>query len=730
MTVVLRSPMRLAKLSSPVLVTAVLLSFAIVIVAATLLIFTAMRNMADHANSLDGARATQTANGALSSLRLQLNSAMRDYTAWDDAAEAVYETPDKNWLIENFGVFTGPSALFDTYFLLGPNNEAYMAYDNGKPISLDYRSFFSPEISGMLAKVRSGLKGGDFQTAGFLKTSDGLAVVGISVVRSSDGKLEVPAKKAQLVVFARHLTEPVIEQMSRTYLLDGLKLVDSPSRSLPYAVIKNPSDAAIGAITWTPRSPGTDSYQRIRPLIFVGLMIVGLFFVGLLIFGIALVRKLKREERSAQKQVKHDPLSGLINRHGLFERLSEMAQEARGGGADLVLAYLDLDRFKDVNDAYGHFVGDQLIRGVTVGIQKLLPEGAEFARIGGDEFAIAFITSDAEEVCRRVEKMITGFFQEPLDIGGRVAAVGASIGIAISEEGCIDGVELLRRADMAMYRSKALRNGRAIFYNASMDEDREAKADMARDLRASLDAEELKVVYQPVVNAKTRAIVGVEALVRWDRKGHGMVRPDIFISIAEHTGLIDKLGEFVMRCAFTQAAAWPDIKVAVNVSPAQLHDMGFVKKTANILKEAGIKPHRAVIEITEGFFIRNPERARHSLSELRRLGMQIALDDFGSGFSSIGYLREFGFDRLKIDRSLIVAIGKERKAEETLMATIALASSFDIPVTAEGIETEEQADHLLCFGADEFQGYLFSKPVTADEITKLLSEQGKATIAA
>jgi EAL domain-containing protein (putative c-di-GMP-specific phosphodiesterase class I) len=315
-------------------------------------------------------------------------------------------------------------------------------------------------------------------------------------------------------------------------------------------------------------------------------------------------------------------------------------------------------------------------------------------------------------------------------VAGRVAAVGASMGIAISISGQIKGEELLRRADMAMYRSKADRACRAVFYDNTMDEDREARASMAQDLKAALDANALYVVYQPVIDAKTRLIIGVEALVRWNREGYGLTPPDIFISVAENTGLIDRLGEFVMRTAFAAAANWKGINIAVNVSPAQLHDTAFVKKTATILKETGLAPERAVIEITEGFFIRNPERAKHSINDLRRIGIRVALDEFGSGFSSIGYLREFNFDRMKIDRSLTSALGENAQAGETLKATVALASSFNIPVTAEGIETDEEANFLTKCGCDELQGYLFSKPVSSAEITALLLDHAQPSVVA
>jgi diguanylate cyclase (GGDEF)-like protein len=720
----------LKRSSRPALVASVLVTFALVIVTAVVLILTAMDKMALRADNLDEQRVKQTAGGTLAVISEQMSSAISDYTAWDDAARAVYVDHDKDWLVQNYGAFTGASELFDTYFLIDPAGNADMAYKKGVSTSADYRAYFGPAIARMIKGLKDGLEGGAHQTTGFLQTADGLAIVGISAVRSSDDKLTVSADKVEFVVFARHLTPKVIDKLSRNYIIKGLSLAAVAPSDRPSAIIKDSDGASVGAFVWSETAPGTWSYLQVRPMVIAGLSILGLFFTGLLLFGTLLIRKLIKDERSARKLAKEDLLTGLVNRVGLFDELDAMADTARETHQHLILFYLDLDGFKEINDAYGHFIGDQLIKGVTAGLQGLLPDGAIFARIGGDEFAIAFLRDEPTKVCRRLETLVCGFFREPLMVAGRVAAVGASMGIAISISGQIKGEELLRRADMAMYRSKADRACRAVFYDNTMDEDREARASMAQDLKAALDANALYVVYQPVIDAKTRRIVGVEALVRWNREGYGMTAPDIFISVAENTGLIDRLGEFVMRTAFAAAANWKGINIAVNVSPAQLHDTAFVKKTATILKETGLSPDRAVIEITEGFFIRNPERAKHSINDLRRIGIRVALDDFGSGFSSIGYLRGFNFDRMKIDRSLTNALGTDARAGETLKATVALASSFNIPVTAEGIETDEEANFLMKCGCDELQGYLFSKPVSPAEITAMLSDQTQSSFVA
>lgn len=716
--------------NAPVLVTVVLLSFAVVIMAATILILASLNEMATHANDLDARRVKETAGGGLVSIDQQMASTVSDYTAWDDAVRAVYVENNHDWLVANYGTYTGNSELFDTYYMISADDRTIMAYKSGVERTAGYRSYFGPSIDALLAKLKTGTKDNIFQTTGFIETQDGPAVVGIGYVRTNANSLTVPLEKATRVIIARHLSAKLIDQMAHNYLISDLKLVPGHVASERAIGINDAEGKTIASLEWSLSEPGSTSYHEVRPLVVAGLVVVGAFFAGLFVFGILLVQKLRNDERSARAQSFRDKLTGLRNRAGLSDALATMIETAKETSQDVVLVLLDLDRFKDINDAYGHAVGDQLIRGVTAALKDLMPKGSVVARIGADEFTIAFATDETLKMSHHVEHMILSFFREPLTIGGRLTPVGASLGIAISKAGSVAAEELLRRSDLAMYRSKALRSERAVFYNSAMDDDREARMVMAQDLRIALDHEALDVVYQPVISARTRQITGVEALVRWNREGFGFVSPDIFIAVSENTGLINRIGEFVMRRAFAEGVRWPELKIAVNVSPVQLSDPDFVRKTADIVKETGLHPSRAIIEITEGFFISNPERARASITEIRRIGMKVSLDDFGSGFSSVGYLRRFGFDRLKIDRSLTNALGKEDKAGELLRATAALAAAFDLPVTAEGVETAEQAEYLTACGCDELQGFLFSKPVSAREISNMLANNALPKVAA
>jgi EAL domain-containing protein (putative c-di-GMP-specific phosphodiesterase class I) len=259
-------------------------------------------------------------------------------------------------------------------------------------------------------------------------------------------------------------------------------------------------------------------------------------------------------------------------------------------------------------------------------------------------------------------------------------------------------------------------------YDPAMDADREERNALELDLRQAIEGGDLTLAYQPLIGADSNEMVGVEALVRWNRPGYGPVSPEVFIPVAETSGLIEALGLFVLRKACETAKQWPELKIAVNVSPGQFRNPAFTDYVRYVLRQTEIEAKRVTLEVTEGYMIQNPKRTRQTIEQLKTLGVKIALDDFGSGFSSIGYLRQFGFDRIKIDRSLIMDIEHSESQREMLKATVALASSLDIPVTAEGIETPEQADIASQFGCDTLQGFFFSRPVPAENITERLME--------
>ena len=713
-----------------VTVTGVLFSFAVIVAVVTIMVLTALERVAENANLLDDERSRETTIGALKTFEDQLAATLNDYAAWDDAAVNVYAPDGMAWTVSNYGEMSANSSLFDMAIVVDDEKKAVMAYRDGKPMEEPLTDFFAPSLWTLLDKVKTASPTDNPEAMGFVTTKRGIAAVGVALVREKSGALDAPVGQHRYLVFARHLDDDKISALGQTYVIGGLVLAPPTFEADYFVPIVDPVRAVLGKLVWTSRSPGDIGYDQVRPMVIQALGLVGLFFMVLLVIGWLAGRRLKAEENSAREEVLRDRLSGLSNRDGLGLAIDRFVAEARQTKRNVPILYLDLDGFKEVNDSYGHGTGDQLIRAVAAGLDVLIPKGAVLARIGGDEFAIAFLSDSENAAALQLAEQILDFLAEPLEIGRRVVVVGASIGIASSSSGAIGREELVRRADLAMYKAKEAGRARMTLYDPSMDADREERNALELDLRIAIEGGDLTLAYQPLIDASTHALTGVEALVRWNRPGHGPVSPELFIPIAETSGLIESLGLFVLRKACETAKQWPELNMSVNVSPGQFRNPAFTDYVRYVLKQTEIEASRITLEITEGYMIQNPQRTRQSIERLKGLGVKVALDDFGSGFSSIGYLRQFGFDRIKIDRSLVMGVNEDRRQREMLQATVALARSLDIPVTAEGIETEEQAIAMRLFGCDCLQGYLFGKPMTSELITEMLEERRAAEAAA
>ncbi|CDZ56494.1 putative bifunctional diguanylate cyclase/phosphodiesterase [Neorhizobium galegae] len=696
-------------------VTSMLLAFAVVVVLVTIFILTALDRIADYANRLDDERSRETTSGAIQTFQEQLHATLNDYAAWDDAAQFVYAGDDA-WVVGNYGDMTANSDLFDVALIMDTDRNVLMAYQDGAPVTWSPQNYFDTSLWTLFDKASSAGAETVPEAVGFVETKNGIAAVGVALIRQKSGELAQPVEGRRFLIFGRHLDERKILKLSETYVIGGLRFAGAGDRVPNMVEIRNIHGKALQRLVWNSRMPGNAAYLQVRPLVYCALAMVGLFFLLLFVSGSNTLNRLTADEAAARHLAMSDRLSGLLNRAGFFAALDALVLQSRRSNEDVALLYLDLDGFKEVNDAYGHGTGDKLIRGVAAGLKTLVGETAILARVGGDEFAIALAATDIGRAVETLSDHILGFFGEPFVIGERVATIGTCIGVAISPRGKVSGEELVRRSDMAMYHAKETGRGRTEYYRPEMDAEREDRNMLEIDLRIAIERREVNVVYQPVVDARTWRIIGVEALARWHRTGYGPVSPDVFIPIAESTGLIDQLGLFVLHRACETLTLWPELKLAVNISPGQFRDPAFAVHVASVFRKTGADPSRITLEMTEGYFIQNPERARAALAKLKQLGVKIALDDFGAGFSSVGYLRQFGFDRMKIDKSLVHALEEGGRAVDLLQATVALARSLEIPVTAEGVETEAQAIQLRLTGCDELQGYMFGKPMSSQEI--------------
>ena len=442
------------------------------------------------------------------------------------------------------------------------------------------------------------------------------------------------------------------------------------------------------------------------------------------------------EQRLSEAKItymaQHDALTGLPNRVVLRERMEHALAVTRSGGTSLAVLMLDLDRFKEVNDTLGHPAGDSLLRAVAARLLGCARETTLIARLGGDEFAVIdYVTNPVVEATALAEK-IRKALCEPFDLGDHQVISGTSIGIAIAPRDGIDSDEILKSADLALYSAKGGGRGAFRFFEPELDQLMHARRNLERELRDALANGEFELHYQPFINTRTRETSGFEALLRWHHPQRGLVSPADFIPLAEETGLIVPLGEWVLRTACAEAAKWPaNLKIAVNLSPAQFRSKELVPVIINALASSGIMSQRLELEVTETVMMHDSEAVFAALGQLRKLGVRIALDDFGTGYSSLSFLQKFPFDKIKIDRSFVRELTSARNESRLIArAVVRFAVSLGKTTTAEGVETREQFDILQAEACGEIQGYYFSPPMPASKVMQMVRRKAKAAACA
>ena len=433
------------------------------------------------------------------------------------------------------------------------------------------------------------------------------------------------------------------------------------------------------------------------------------------------VTERQRSEGRIAHMARYDALTDLPNRVLLHDRLEHELKRVKRGECLAVLC-LDLDQFKGVNDALGHPIGDELLKLVADRLRGCTREPDTVARLGGDEFAIIMTQmqepTDAAALSKRIRESII----KPYQIEGHQIVTDISIGISVAPFDAEEADPLLRNADMALYGAKADGRGTYRFFEPEMNTRMRARRELEMELRKALVGKEFELYYQPLVNLQSNDVNAFEALLRWNHPKRGMISPADFIPVAEETGLIIPLGEWVLKAACYEAIDWPDhIKVAVNLSPAQLNNRNLLNVVIGALAESGMPARRLQLEITESVLLHNTFATLATLHELRKLGVQIALDDFGTGYSSLSYLRSFPFDKIKIDRSFINDLGGGTEPVAIVQAVANLAKSLNMTSTAEGVETQQQMDILTSMGCTEMQGFLFSRARPAKEIRQFFS---------
>jgi diguanylate cyclase (GGDEF)-like protein len=548
--------------------------------------------------------------------------------------------------------------------------------------------------------------------------------LGYLLARQADDSLEAEHRAALVAAIEALQTlsptlpgvDPkLIHVLERASGLKGLKFETEPAADREVHSLHDRNGRIVGWFSWQSQRPATEMMHRILPV--AGLVALGLVgFAVLAMWQLSrLGAKLAQTEQRVEKLEYQDALTELPNHNQFFE-LFERAVGKRQGSEQVAFAMLDLDGFDEINDALGYAGGDEVLAEIGKRLREALTPSTVIARLGGDEFAL-MVTGKNAEVAVFVVDTIRQALARPIWLN-QVVQVSASIGLAVAPRDGLTRDELTRRADLALRTAKRRGRGTVVAFASEMEAEFQERRFIKREAARTLAARGFDLHYQPIVLAEGGTVAGVEALLRWEHPTRGMIPPSLFVPVAEEAGLMDRLGEFVLRRAVSDAARWPDLYVSVNLSPVQVRDRGFIDVVKAVLSETGFEPSRLVLEMTEGVLIDNPDETTARLLELRGLGVRLALDDFGSGYSSLRYLQTLPFDKLKVDRSFVTALDQSANGGVIIQAIVALGRALGMGVVIEGVETEEQRVLLRLAGCNEMQGFLFAKPAPREEIDR------------
>jgi diguanylate cyclase (GGDEF)-like protein len=665
----------------------------------------------------------------------KLKSVIDSDAAFDRIAQV-----DLDLVLQRVG--SGLKTLIDHDFVLVADASGHLVHSFIKRDSIgpDWLPAAFPELAPVLAYLH-----GDNRTAPDNMTwlaepklfSDGSYVAAAAFLQVLMGRTAIIASvvthgpeggsKAPIVLTLQFVDDALLSDIGgRLQLANLRKIGNEPIPAGDYVFsFRDRRSQAVTRLAWTPERPGAEVLQSVVPYIAITIVSFALLTAFVLRFMRLSAATIAAGESRLRYLALHDPLCGLPNRVFFSEQLEVMIAQVRRGGPPAAVLYLDLDHFKDVNDTLGHSIGDELIRSVTQRLRHTLRSDDIVARLGGDEFAVITTATSDHAMLHTIARRIISSLCAPYSIKGNTIVIGASIGIATIEQDSEDrAADIMRYADMALFRAKSEGRNRACIYDSVMNADLSRRKQLEKDLRDAIENDQLHVAYQPIVNASGEKIVGVEALARWSHPERGFISPVEFIPLAEHSGLIIELGEWVLRQACRDGKAWPELSVAVNVSPVQFRQIDFVEAVERILAETEFDPNRLELELTESTLIGNVEIAETAMLQLKTLGVRLALDDFGTGYSSLHYLRRFPFDKLKIDRSFVLSIEKTADAAAIVHAIVSLGRGLGMKVTAEGVENAEQHLFLRAAGVHYMQGFRFGKPCSAAEISTYLKAPG------
>ena len=702
-----------------------------IVAAAIIAVIFAVVTSARRADSVAVVKEQQLLTRAVGHLSDQVLHELRSATTSEEAVRNIRRHFDREWVDRRVGLWLTSYFDHDVIFLLDSANQVIYAHFGHDNVDRGWFNIMRAELAPLISELRAPRSELPAQAFGLkqIKHVQSLigrpAIVAASLVAAPDPPFaSAEDVAAPVAVSVRFIDEDVLVGIGERLDLGDLRNLTSgtiPGGDVAFP-LTNEHGRTIAMVAWTPKRLGREIVKSVLPFIIFALA----GFAVLAGFVARYMRRTAATIAAGENQLRHlalhDALSGLPNRMYFGERLNLVFERVRNGGPPAAVFYLDLDHFKEVNDTLGHPVGDALLRNVAERLGRMLRGDDMVARLGGDEFAVITASARDREHAQAIAMRIINAVCSPYAIGSHTIIIGVSVGVAMIDGQSESAADIMRYADMALYRAKNDGRNRACIYDSVMDADLLERKLLTNALRETLDDEKLDIAYQPVVDADGESLIGVEALARWRHPVRGLVPPSEFIPIAEHSGLITTLGTQVLRRACLDARAWPSLIVAVNVSPLQFRRGDFVDVVERILKETGCEPSRLELEITESTFLGAIEPAEQAIRRLKAIGVRLVLDDFGTGYSSLLYLRRFPFDKLKIDHNFVRSIETANDAAAIVHAVVSLSRGLQMTVTAEGVETIEQQLFLRAAGVHSMQGYRFGRPMPASDITRRFAE--------
>ncbi|WP_198351263.1 bifunctional diguanylate cyclase/phosphodiesterase [Flavisphingomonas formosensis] len=663
---------------------------------------------------------------------------------WDESTRAAQgKIFNVNWFDEEVGAYFTEGYGHDQVYILDPSDRVIYGYAHGKHLDAAQFEEIRSKVGPMIAEVRSAKKRTYLErdrlfglnqqrysrlqgarsarwAANILSGPEGPVIVSImTIVPTVDTSLLLP--RPYLMVSVVKIDQAMMDLIGRSIKIGAIRLDPANVTDSQAVPLVSDEGEVAAMMSWTSPKPGQLLLTRILP-IFAVLLIVAAFYTMMIFRRLnEAYAKLRDQEASARFMAMHDGLSQLPNRRNFIQtlrtRLSLLARE--NSSNRIAIAYVDVDRFKDVNDAIGHGAGDSLIIQIGPRLKDLLRPRDMLARLGGDEFAVMREIVPGEDPAKLGETIMAAF-KRPFDVGNQQIEVTASVGIAVAASGEADPDRVVQDADISLYRAKDLGRNRYALFEASMAEEVRSRHEIETDLRAAIGTSQIQMYYQPVISVRTGQVTSVEALVRWKHPKKGLIEPGRFISLAEQGGLMVPLGDHILEQVFREAHRFANVDIAINLSPVQLRQRHLPDRLDQLARLFSVDPRRIVLEVTESMLIDADGATERSFEDIRKLGFRMALDDFGTGYSSLGYLHRFEFSKIKIDRSF-VSSGSLERLRPIIEAIVHIGRGLRMDIVAEGVESAAELAMIQALGCTEAQGYWISRPLPLEDILAFIS---------